>query len=335
MLKKYSHHRNIATYYGAFIKKSPPGHDDQLWVSPQIHSRKWRWPAAMIISSNHFHFSVILSSMKFPIFPFSLALWYFLFFHTTGVSYILAVFTSIMHINVIIVWSNIMGFPPDRSYFVPFRLVGDGVLWSWFDHRPGEEHQREPAQGRLDSLHLQRDPQGEPPLLSSPLLASPHLPLLMSCAFLPLFPSPQGLAHLHAHHVIHRDIKGQNVLLTENAEVKLGEWQCRFFLLFVNFLSDHSRAAEDPLSVFIVQFWHIPKESIQLLDTLCEFFSCQSKTTFLTWLWDETNPVHILCIYDKVMKNLRKKIFRYYIKSLLSYEWVWRGLIRFEWQYRQ
>lgn len=39
MLKKYSHHRNIATYYGAFIKKSPPGHDDQLWVSPQIHSR--------------------------------------------------------------------------------------------------------------------------------------------------------------------------------------------------------------------------------------------------------------------------------------------------------
>ncbi|KAB1256871.1 Mitogen-activated protein kinase kinase kinase kinase 4 [Camelus dromedarius] len=31
----------------------------------------------------------------------------------------------------------------------------------------------------------------------------------------------EGLAHLHIHHVIHRDIKGQNVLLTENAEVKL------------------------------------------------------------------------------------------------------------------
>nr|XP_040056486.1 TRAF2 and NCK interacting kinase a isoform X10 [Gasterosteus aculeatus aculeatus] len=32
MLKKYSHHRNIATYYGAFIKKNPPGIDDQLWL---------------------------------------------------------------------------------------------------------------------------------------------------------------------------------------------------------------------------------------------------------------------------------------------------------------
>jgi len=32
VLKKFSHHRNIATYFGAFIKKSPPGKDDQLWV---------------------------------------------------------------------------------------------------------------------------------------------------------------------------------------------------------------------------------------------------------------------------------------------------------------
>lgn len=30
--QQYSHHRNIATYYGAFIKKSPPGKDDQLWL---------------------------------------------------------------------------------------------------------------------------------------------------------------------------------------------------------------------------------------------------------------------------------------------------------------
>ena len=32
MLKSYSHHRNIATYYGAFIKKSPAGQDHNLWV---------------------------------------------------------------------------------------------------------------------------------------------------------------------------------------------------------------------------------------------------------------------------------------------------------------
>ncbi|XP_071511556.1 mitogen-activated protein kinase kinase kinase kinase 4-like isoform X3 [Diadema antillarum] len=32
VLKKYSHHRNIATYYGAFIKKGVKGHDDQLWL---------------------------------------------------------------------------------------------------------------------------------------------------------------------------------------------------------------------------------------------------------------------------------------------------------------
>jgi serine/threonine protein kinase len=41
MLKKYSHHRNIATYYGAFVKKSPPGHDDQLWVSLMDSDPVW------------------------------------------------------------------------------------------------------------------------------------------------------------------------------------------------------------------------------------------------------------------------------------------------------
>lgn len=32
VLKNHSHHRNIATYYGAFIHKGPPGQDDKLWL---------------------------------------------------------------------------------------------------------------------------------------------------------------------------------------------------------------------------------------------------------------------------------------------------------------
>lgn len=29
---QYSYHPNIATYYGAFVKKTAPGSEDQLWV---------------------------------------------------------------------------------------------------------------------------------------------------------------------------------------------------------------------------------------------------------------------------------------------------------------
>ena len=39
-----------------------------------------------------------------------------------------------------------------------------------------------------------------------------------------IFHTGQGVSHLHQNHVIHRDIKGQNVLLTDGAEVKLGKY---------------------------------------------------------------------------------------------------------------
>uniref|UniRef100_A0A3B4E293 non-specific serine/threonine protein kinase n=1 Tax=Pygocentrus nattereri TaxID=42514 RepID=A0A3B4E293_PYGNA len=98
MLKKYSHHRNIATYYGAFIKKSPPGHDDQLWLV--------------------------------------------------------------------------------------MEFCGAGSITDLVKNTKGNK-------------------------LKEDQIAYICREIL------------RGLAHLHAHHVIHRDIKGQNVLLTENAEVKL------------------------------------------------------------------------------------------------------------------
>uniref|UniRef100_A0A6Q2YPZ0 non-specific serine/threonine protein kinase n=1 Tax=Esox lucius TaxID=8010 RepID=A0A6Q2YPZ0_ESOLU len=103
MLKKYSHHRNIATYYGAFIKKSPPGHDDQLWLV--------------------------------------------------------------------------------------MEFCGAGSITDLVKNTKGNQ-------------------------LKEDWIAYISREILRVSLSL-------GLAHLHAHHVIHRDIKGQNVLLTENAEVKL------------------------------------------------------------------------------------------------------------------
>uniref|UniRef100_A0A8D0EPR2 non-specific serine/threonine protein kinase n=1 Tax=Strix occidentalis caurina TaxID=311401 RepID=A0A8D0EPR2_STROC len=105
MLKKYSHHRNIATYYGAFIKKSPPGHDDQLWLVMEFCGA-----------------GSITDLVK--------------------------------------------------------NTKGNTLKEDWIAY------------------------------ISREIL--------------------RGLAHLHAHHVIHRDIKGQNVLLTENAEVKLDETEYEY-----------------------------------------------------------------------------------------------------------
>lgn len=43
----------------------------------------------------------------------------------------------------------------------------------------------------------------------------------------------QGLAYLHSIFKVHRDIKGGNILLTEQGEVKLGKYSC--FLSILNF----------------------------------------------------------------------------------------------------
>ena len=50
----------------------------------------------------------------------------------------------------------------------------------------------------------------------------------------------RGLSHLHNSKVIHRDIKGQNVLLTDNAEVKLGEKMLNAHITANSFLYRHS-----------------------------------------------------------------------------------------------
>lgn len=55
MLKSYSHHRNIATYYGAFIKRSLAGQDHQLWVCKLIYL----FFSANIITTLHVSLTVI------------------------------------------------------------------------------------------------------------------------------------------------------------------------------------------------------------------------------------------------------------------------------------
>lgn len=103
-------------------------------------------------------------------------------------------------------------------------VAGDGVLWGRVSDRLGEKHQGQLSEGGLDCLHLQRDLEGEKLQLHQSKVVCSRDKLLLTNFFTPL--SVQGLSHLHAHKVIHRDIKGQNVLLTENAEVKLGTFEC-------------------------------------------------------------------------------------------------------------
>ncbi|UYV71345.1 hypothetical protein LAZ67_8002707, partial [Cordylochernes scorpioides] len=71
-----------------------------------------------------------------------------------------------------------------------------------------DSHQGAGPEGGMDCLYLQGDTAG----LKKNVVS-------VVCCFTVCV---QGLSHLHANKIIHRDIKGQNVLLTDNAEVKLG-----------------------------------------------------------------------------------------------------------------
>ena len=48
----------------------------------------------------------------------------------------------------------------------------------------------------------------------------------------------QALEHLHKHKVMHRDIKGHNILLTADAQVKIvdfGKWDKQLFLQQIHY----------------------------------------------------------------------------------------------------
>lgn len=167
MLKKYSHHRNIATYYGAFVKKSPPGHDDQLWV----------W-------------------------------------HLFTQSDVLFCSSSVVLIHLL----SVIFFSWWWSFVVQDRWP---TLWKTL----------RAALWRRTGLHTSAEKfWGYVTTVSTVQTKLQQQSLRADCCV--CFVCLQGLSHLHAHKVIHRDIKGQNVLLTENAEVKLGiSNACKLFYI--------------------------------------------------------------------------------------------------------
>lgn len=143
VLKKYSNHRNIATYYGAFIKKSPPGKDDQLWLVMEYCGAGTR-----VINQSLLLISVLIN--KLSVLRFICKCFILLF-----------------------------------SFYSLMRKCIPGSVTDLVKSTKGQS-------------------------LKEEWIAYICREIL------------RGLSYLHSNKVIHRDIKGQNVLLTDNAEVKLG-----------------------------------------------------------------------------------------------------------------
>lgn len=146
MLKSYSHHRNIATYYGAFIKRSPAGQDHQLWVCKLLYPTSehyWFWELRLYYIIIYYILIVI-----------HLIIYYFVYalvglFWNCPISFLYSVYCFKIIVPIFV------------------HLAGDGVLWSWLCDWFGEEDQGELSEGGLDSLHLSWGAQGKADIIKA------------------------------------------------------------------------------------------------------------------------------------------------------------------------
>lgn len=155
-------------------------------------------------------------------------------------------------------------------------------------------------------------------------------PLVLSCGFL-LF--SQGLLHLHSHHVIHRDIKGQNVLLTENAEIKLGKSSIHHQRMR-NTRYDHEHvslriSAGSPFKHAC--FWLLYSYCFLFYFTMVLFIFLHASFLFLIWKmlhnqFKNKNRTHFIWVSFELLYTYIKLSIRYitlleYIVLLFKQHW--------------